>query len=221
MQLIKTSSPESAVKQLVAKLDAALSHHTHVVWFLSGGSALPIAVQVMAQLTQDLSKLTIMQIDERFGPVGHKDSNWQQLQDAGFEARGARCQPVLTGLPLEETVARYQSLMHQALQDGAQLIGLFGIGADGHTAGLLPDSSALNETSQLVTSYQGPDFMRITLTIPAITQFGVAVAQVSGAAKLPTLRDLQTDLPPSQQPAQILKRIPKCYIYNDYLEGAV
>ena len=38
-----------------------------------------------------------MLTDERYGPVGHPDSNWSQLLQKGFDLPQAKLVPVLTG----------------------------------------------------------------------------------------------------------------------------
>ncbi len=64
-----------------------------------------------------------------------------------------------------------------------------GLGPDGHTASLFPDSAALDvvDPSVLVVANQDPHAVnpheRITLTYPAITRARLVVFTVSGAAK--------------------------------------
>jgi 6-phosphogluconolactonase/glucosamine-6-phosphate isomerase/deaminase len=116
-------------------------------------------------------------------------------------------------------VSSYASTVQQVFSDNELCIGLFGIGPDGHTAGILPGSTASSETEKLVTGYTGPDYQRITLTVPAIAQLDVAIAYAAGAAKAPALQTLKTeDISVSDQPAQVLKQVPEFFIYSDQFE---
>jgi len=96
-------------------------------------------------------------------------------------------------------------------------VGLFGIGADGHTAGILPGSSVLTD-SHIVSTYTGPDFQRITITPLVVAKLDVAIAFATGSKKASALSDLQKDLSISQQPAQVLKLANSTYIYTNQVE---
>jgi hypothetical protein len=47
----------------------------------------------------------------------------------------------------------------------------------------------------------------------------VAYLLAYGEDKRPALENLKTELPPNQQPAQILKDIAEAYVYNDQVGG--
>jgi 6-phosphogluconolactonase/glucosamine-6-phosphate isomerase/deaminase len=161
-----------------------------------------------------------MLTDERYGPVGHPDSNARQLADIGFDPKHALFIPVLTGGTPNETVCAYRVAAREQLAAKDVAIGQFGIGTDGHIAGILPGSSAAAEKHELAVGYQTPEFLRISLTAPAIRQLDMAYALVYGATKREALTRLHDhELPIEQQPAQILKAIPEAYVYNDQVEA--
>lgn len=162
--------------------------------------------------------LTIM-LDERYGPYGHRDSNMQQLQDAGFAPGKATVIPVLMpeNLSLEATAARYQAAAETAFKNADVIIAQLGIGPDGHVSGILPSSPAVTATG-LVAGYRTEQFERITFTFDALKACTAAYAFAFGEGKraqLETLRD--EDLPLTEQPAQILKQIPESYVYNNQI----
>lgn len=214
---IQTTSPTPLIEQLVTTINQALAGDASVAWFLSGGSAIPIAIAVADRLTEPRNKLRILQIDERFGPVGHANSNWQQLLDGGFHCDDALYRPVLHGWSLPLTIETYTEAVLDALGNCKLRIGLLGIGPDGHTAGMLPGSSAAHEMTRLVTGYQGPDFTRITLTTPALARLDLAVAYAGGEAKRATLANLRSEVSISAQPAQAIKKASNWYVYSDVL----
>ncbi len=222
MRFIKIDSTSPVIADVKDRIGTALAAGQGVVWLVSGGSAVQLEVAIMNQLAgRDLERLTIMQIDERYGVTGHADSNWQKLLDAGFVPGNARCMPMLTSKSFEETIESYATALAVAFQAADLRIGLLGMGADGHTAGILPGSSAAQETTASVAGYQGPDFLRITLTEPALIQLDAAIVYAVGAEKLPALERLRENVPISEQPAQILKHVRQVYIYNDQIEGAL
>jgi 6-phosphogluconolactonase/glucosamine-6-phosphate isomerase/deaminase len=163
---------------------------------------------------RDLSKLNLSLMDERFGEVDHKDSNWKQLLDAQFEAPGAKLEPVLTGASVQETAEAFESFLLHAFATTDYHLGLLGIGPDGHTSGILPHSPAVTAPG-LVCAYDGGAFQRITTTPAALGKLNEAVVYATGEAKWPVLDRLETDLPIADQPAQALKTLSKLTIFTD------
>jgi 6-phosphogluconolactonase/glucosamine-6-phosphate isomerase/deaminase len=215
---IRTHSHQQAVHHLVQTITQALFEGKRVLWLLSGGSVIPIAVAAAKEIrsTTHGDRLTIMQVDERYGLTGHTESNWQKLAKAGFDCKPARYEPILRGLPFTQTVATYKALLIQAMETSDLRVGLFGIGVDGHTAGMLPGSAAAKETELMVVGYHGTDYDRITITTPAIAEMDLAIAYTAGLEKLPAVERLRdAELPIPKQPAQALKQARELYVYND------
>lgn len=213
MHFIRTTSPHPAAGYLAATLNKLLSQKERIVWLISGGVEIAVAVAAQKQLTIT-EGLVVLQVDERFGPPGHRDSNWQHLLDAGFSTRNIECHPILTGSTISETVQDYTELLMLALNRADYRIGLFGIGNDGHTAGILPRSPAA-EDPHLVSAYQAPDFERITITPAAITHLDEAILYAPGQEKRHALQQLHLQLPITLQPMQALKLVRKLVIYSD------
>jgi len=165
----------------------------------------------------DDGTLTIMLADERYGPIGHPDSNWQQLIEAGFDLPNAQFLPTLSGHYLNETMADYQTHLSDQFLLSSYKIGLFGMGADGDTAGVIPGGEAA-PSNELVSADEGLPFTRITMTPLAIRQLDQVVLVACGAAKWPQLARLAQKLPESEHPVQSLKRAGALSIYSDYQE---
>lgn len=186
-----------------------------VTWLLSGGSSIDLAVKTRVRLVANLSNLTVSLIDERFGPAGHADSNWQQLGIAGFDFNGLNGRPVLTGKDISHTVSEFNVFLSDILSGSGYIMGLFGMGADGHTAGILPGSSAVG-SAQLATSYLGPDYERITVTPRFIKAIDEAYLYAAGSSKIEQIKRLKASLPTEDQPAQALKQAKTLVIIGDY-----
>lgn len=214
MQYVKISSTKPVVTHLVNTILGHLQKQETVLWLVPGGSAIAIAVDVSKQLQGlNLSNLHVTLTDERYGDKGHADSNWEQLLAAGFGLPGAQLHPVLTNTDRRTTTENFAAKLRNLLEVTDFKVGLFGIGADGHTAGILPQSPAVASTAY-ATDYD-VNFQRITMTFEAIKRLDEAVVYAVGSSKRPVLDTLEDGLPPTSQPAQILKQVPKLTIFND------
>ena len=222
MKFVHIDSDQAVVDYLNESLRKQLSAGKSALWLLSGGSAISISVKVAKLLNnlsdEELARLNISLIDERYGPVGHPDSNWQQLLDAGFDLPGARLHPVLNFQNQETTLKEWELYLRQQLKHSYAL-GFLGIGPDGHTSGILPNSPAVTATG-LVTGYEGGGYQRITTTPSAIKMLNEAVVYAVGEPKWPVLQRLTDNIEPAEQPAQILKQVPKLTIFTDYKQEA-
>jgi 6-phosphogluconolactonase/glucosamine-6-phosphate isomerase/deaminase len=206
---------------LASVLDEHLDKKERVLWLVPGGSSIVIAAAVCKALSdKPLENLYVTLTDERYGPVGHADSNWRQLAEAGFDLSFPHAAPVLTGTDRAATTAAYAKTLQQFFDETDYKLGFFGIGPDGHTAGMLPGSLAVSAT-ELTASYDAGNFERITITTPAVARLDEAVVYATGEAKWPVLDQLQQERPLAEQPAQALKQVPKLTIFNDHIGDAV
>lgn len=210
------SGVEGAAQRLADSLSQKLSKGEKLLWVVSGGSSVKLAVATRRALNKSLLEgLTVTLADERYGNADHPDSNWRELTLAGFDFSGLKTVPVLRNLDLKQTVQQFNTNLKQLLESTQSIIGLFGLGADGHTAGLLPASPALTSTN-LAEGYRGPDFTRITITPAFMAKINEAYIYAMGSNKWPVLDTFETAVSSTSQPAQILKKIPHLVIFNDY-----
>ena len=138
--------------------------------------------------------------DERCVPPDDPDSNQRLGREALLERIGAANS--MRPMRCEEGPAPYQLLVGE--------LGFFdlvhlGLGPDGHTASLFPDSSALDaDPGQLVALSEDPHgrnpHPRMTLTLDGIARSRLVVFTVSGAAKGDAFRRVYEgeDLPASR-----------------------
>jgi 6-phosphogluconolactonase/glucosamine-6-phosphate isomerase/deaminase len=216
MKFILTSGWDDGIADLTARLAKELAAGKRVLWLVSGGSNIQPVVQVMDNVPADLTQyLTVLLADERYGDEGHADSNWAQVMKAGFKTADSRLLPVLQkGLDFEATLKHYNQLAEAAFANNDLVVAQLGIGSDGHIAGIMIDSPAAKEQATLVAGYQADDFKRLTLTFPALAKVSAAYVFAFGPAKvLQLLHDKSVNL--TEQPAQVLKKLPEAYIYND------
>ena len=226
---LKTAiAPKEAANFIFLSILKQLKLNKHVLFFITGGSAISVGVKVVELLrnipNQNLLRnLKVTLTDERYGEVGHKDSNWQQLLDKGFNLPQAKLIPVLTGNNREITVEKFNKNLEEEFKNSKETeykIGLFGIGIDGHTAGILPNSPAI-DSKDWAFGYDAPNFSRnfsrITITPKAIEKLDEAIVWVQGEDKWKVLQSLlKENTAIIKQPAQILKKVPLLTIFSDY-----
>jgi 6-phosphogluconolactonase/glucosamine-6-phosphate isomerase/deaminase len=221
MKFIRTEGWDEAIADFTDRLLAELSAGKKVLWLTSGGSNIKASVEIMSKVPEPLTaNLSVMPSDERFGPPGHADSNWQKLLAAGFDGKQAKLLPVLKiGQNFESAQADYASMAEAAFAANEFVICQLGIGSDGHTLGILLNSPAV-EAKGWIAAFEGPDFQRLTLTFEAFAKVNAVYAFMFGEDKLTALTNLKDkNLPLAEQPAQFLKQMSEVYIYNDQVEG--
>lgn len=219
MQFINTIDNKDGIQALADKIVSFIKEGNNVLWLIAGGSNLPIAAEVMkiirSSINQDLlSKLVISLIDERYGPAGHPDSNWKQLQDTGINLDGIKANYILDDSSLEETAIRFGENIKKILASTDVIVGQFGMGADGHIAGIMPHSTAVSEEVLPTAGYESKPFTRVSLTFPILRKINVAYMFVAIDTKKDAIELLKTDnVSLDIEPAQILKEIPEVYVY--------
>jgi 6-phosphogluconolactonase/glucosamine-6-phosphate isomerase/deaminase len=172
----------------------------------------------MDNIPSELTKnLTVILVDERYGEVGHTESNWAQLMKAGFHSGEAKLLPILeSDLNLEQTAKHYNQLATDAFTDNEVVIAQLGIGPDGHIAGILPDSPAAKDTPSMVVGYKSTPYDRLTLSFAGLRKIDAAYTFAFGNTKHHALGTLKSkSLGLTKQPSEILKDISEVYIYND------
>lgn len=218
MKYILTAGWDDGIADLTARLARELANKKRVLWLLSGGSNIPASVNIMNNISAELSRnLVISLADERYGEPGHSDSNWEQLLQAGFEAKQAKLLPILRpGQSFEQAIKDYSATIESAMSECDLSIAQLGVGEDGHVAGILPGSPAAAETSATVAGFDSPPLKRLTLTFPALKRVNVVYAFAFGEPKKVALHSLQTEsIAPDILPVQILKEIQEAYLYSD------
>ena len=218
MQYIYSDHPtDQAAGALATSITNNLRLGKRVLWLLSGGSGIDIAIKTQALFATDLdlANLYISLTDERFGELDHPDENWAQLINAGFNLPGAQLYRPLSGQDIVTTTRLFNNWLGEQFSAADYKIGVFGIGADNHTAGIKPGSQP-EDMQDYAYAFQADDFERLTISTLAIKRLNEAVVQASGSGKLDAIkRLLNDDYPADAQPAQILKSVKLSSLYTD------
>jgi len=157
---------------------------------LSGGGTARTCYEALADsggAQIDWWRVDVYWGDERCVPLDHEDSNYRLGREALLENVGA----VNANFPMrcEDGPDRYHQLVGEVGQFDVIHLGL---GADGHTASLFPDSPALDaDPGRLVVMNEDPTgrnpHPRETLTFSGIERARLALVTVSGAEKAEAL----------------------------------
>lgn len=172
------------VSSRAAEAIAARGRFTFAV---SGGQT-PWAM--FAALAESLpwDRIAVYQVDERVAPDGDPDRNLTHLRESLPRATAVDVHPMPVGADdLEAAAASYAAL----LPDAFDLVHL-GLGADGHTASLVPGDPVLEVVDRdvaLTGQYEGR--RRMTLTYPVLDRARRILWLVTGADKAAALRGLR------------------------------
>jgi 6-phosphogluconolactonase len=142
----------------------------------------------LGEMDLDWDHIDVFQVDERVAPDGDPDRNLTHIRANLPEVALARLRPMpVTEEDLDAAALRYEAKLPKPL-DFVHL----GIGADGHTASLVPGGPVLEVGDRLIAptggEYQGR--RRITLTYPALAEARKVFWLIAGEDKRDALAKL-------------------------------
>ena len=178
---------EHAADLIAEAIRRAISEERRFAWAISGGETPAPMFRRLGALELPWHLIDTWQVDERVAPPDDPDRNRsRQRRELPAEALdGVRWMPVEDD-DLEEAAARYAA----TLPDRFDVVHL-GLGADGHTASLVPGVPVLDvrDRDVAVTGvYEGR--RRMTLTYPGLSRAERAIWVVTGSEKRDALRKL-------------------------------
>lgn len=133
--ILKTSNSEKTwIKETVAFIQK-LKPKTIA---LSGGSTPEPIYKALNKANLPWEKIHFYQVDERYVPTNNTDSNNKLINDTLLKNRQTNFHFFDTALPIKQALKKYA----QELPKKFDLV-ILGIGEDGHTASLFPNSKAL------------------------------------------------------------------------------
>jgi 6-phosphogluconolactonase len=169
---------------------------------LAGGST-PRSLYSMLASSEFVDRISWPQVylfwsDERCVPPDHADSNYRMANESLISRVpipvGNIHRMEGEGEP-KTSASRYEAVLKRVLQLSDKGIPRFdlvllGMGEDGHTASLFPDSEALQETKRLVTAVYVEKLKsyRFTLTLPVLNHAANVFFLVAGESKAGILR---------------------------------
>ena len=187
----------AAVEDLAAIAHEAVGARGACHVALSGGSTPKRLFQLLASLGRQAlpwDQIVLWWGDERAVGPEHVDSNYRMARETLIDPLAlTRVHRIEAERPPAEAAAAYEAALVATLGEPPVLdLVWLGMGPDGHTASLFPQSSALTEARRFVVANpvdspltKGPT-TRITLTAPAINAARHVRFLVAGADKAET-----------------------------------
>ncbi len=189
---------------------------------ISGGSTPKASFALLADPDQPYAKavawdkVELFWVDERSVGPDDPDSNYRMARQALLDKVPVNPEHVhrIEGeLDVEEAAAKYESVIRREFRlEGAEaprfdMIWL-GMGDDGHTASIFPDTEGVHELGRIVYANHVPqkDTWRITLTWPVINEALDVVFLIGGIDKAePLERVLYGEYDPVATPSQLIQ----------------
>ncbi len=190
---------ESLTDWLRAASDDAVRDRGSANWALSGGSTPRPLYEKLAQTGAiPWSSLRLFLVDER--DVSRRDSlsNFRMIQESLLNRLNPpplAVYPWLTEVDPRESLSRYrQALAQLPRHEGfpALDVALQGMGGDGHTASVFPDSPQ-QRSEDWVAFGPGPECPRFTLTLPLLARARRVAFLVTGRNKAARVRECLRD----------------------------
>ena len=188
-------------------LDACLQDKPFCTIALSGGSTPKRLYELLAQGKGghiDWKRVQIFFSDERNVPPDDVESNFRMAKESLFTADlvpESNVHRIHGEYSADEAARSYEQEIRKTLGDSPVLdLILLGLGPDGHTASLFPESPALNEKEKLVVGNRVAKLNtdRITFTYPLLNAAAHVLFLASGADKSKIARSVlsgEADLP--------------------------
>jgi 6-phosphogluconolactonase len=205
----------AAAREFADRAREAIAERGRFAVVLAGGSTPEAMYGILASDYDDQidwRRVYIFFGDERTVPPHHDDSNHKMASEALLDhVPVANVHRMRGELPPDEAAAAYEVELRNFFRTEEiprfDLI-LLGIGADGHTASLFPETAALEVSDRWVVA--NPvlklDAARITLTVPAINAARAVMFLVAGEDKAETLKEiLESDADPRTYPARLIQ----------------
>ena len=226
LEILENSSAlyQRAAEELLIIAKNAIAKNGSFAVVLSGGSTPRGLYSLLAGEPRFRNEIPWQQAhffwgDERHVPPGHPDGNFRMACETMLDivpVPRAHIHRIPSELPDAEAAATdYERTLRAffRLSEGEwprfPLV-LLGLGPDGHTASLFPNTKALSERERLVAGNWVEKFntWRITMTAPLLNNAENVLFLVSGSEKASALKDvLKDDSDPRQYPARLIRPI--------------
>jgi 6-phosphogluconolactonase len=185
-----------AAKVIAWEGRAAVAERGRFTLAVSGGRTPWRMLRALAREKVPWQSVYVAQVDERVAPAGHPDRNLTHLRDSLLKRVPLPpeqvCAMPVNSRDLKAAAVRYARML-QEIAGSPPVFDLvhLGLGADGHTASLVPGDPVLNIADAdvgLARRYLGR--RRMTLTYPALDRARRILWVVTGADKADMLARL-------------------------------
>ncbi len=225
---------ENPAKEAGRYLNDLLSLHINkpVLFLVAGGSSLDVLEYILPEFIPE--NLTITVTDERFTD-DMDQNNFDVLQSTKFYSDVSEVESsvintaVFAGDDLDFHAARFEKNLREWIAEfpNGKIIALYGIGADGHTAGIIPHvyegdlfEQKFNSDSLVATVLDKAELggfpERVTTTFSFMKKVHFPIFYAKGEGKRIALQNaLKDDTKLSDTPAHIIKELKGAILFTD------
>lgn len=200
------------ITELISKTLEVKEHFTLV---LSGGSTPKKLYETLASEPYrekiKWERLIIFWGDERMVPFDDEQNNARMAYKALLEKVSIpekQIHKMWTDVPPEKSAEHYNKILQQYFESKSTFFDLvlLGMGDDGHTLSLFPDSEILTDDTSWVRAINTKKGERITLMPFPVNNSGVVVFLITGTAKAKVLKEV-IEGHNNSYPAQLIKPV--------------
>lgn len=179
---------EAVAARIVSLLNEAIEQRGHASLALSGGRGPELFLRRLEQIQLDWEKVTITQVDERWVPPEHEQSNAGLIQRCMPQVlRRATWLPLYQGRSLQADAQHCDAMLKTLMPVDVIVLGM---GPDGHTASLFPHMPRLadylsEQAAELCIAVPetAERLARLSMTAAVINQARNKILAVSGEDK--------------------------------------
>lgn len=194
MQILVSDSPSDLATDAADHLAGLLSRGPQTLG-LAGGSTPVETYRILRERDLPWEQVSCWLPDERWVPAHDAASNALMARTELTDHVSATLLSPDTALESPAEAAAVYQLQLEAVFGNAPGIVLLGMGADGHTASLFPDTAALgvDEPGYVANWIESLRTWRLTATAPLLSAATRLVFLVAGSAKAQVLRSILID----------------------------
>ena len=190
---------KQTLKLILDKAESAIAQQGRFTIALAGGNTPKPLYEQLAQTPQDWEHWHIFWGDERFVPSDHPDSNERMAREAWLNQISIPPENIHPFVTTASTAELAAVENEDAFKTFWNLPGdqwpsldfvLLGMGDDGHTASLFPETEALQICDRWVTVGNKGENLRLTLTIPILNQAKTIALLIAGSNKNTILKEI-------------------------------
>lgn len=221
--MLRIQTTDDPKGNAAAYINSLLATHADnpVLLMLAGGSSREIIDLLDGDLLTD--QVTITVTDERYTD-DLEENNFAYIQGTSFYnasiGAGSFCidTQIFSGESHEEHAKRFDKNLKEWKRDfpNGKIIALFGVGKDGHIAGIIPGTENIDNPDVWATQSKDAKFERTTITFPFLKSIDFPLVYISGSEKAEVLARIvakEGDL--KETPARILNEMKEPIVFTD------
>jgi 6-phosphogluconolactonase len=208
---------KEAAKWIADYITATLQKQERFTIALSGGSTPQKLHTILAappyKESIDWGRIHFFWGDERAVPFEDSRNNAKMAYDTLLNhvpVNANHIHVMRTDVDPQTAAREYENILHQYFNHSRVSFDLvlLGMGDDGHTLSLFPNTPVIHEEKKLATAFflKEQDMYRITLTAPIVNRAACVAFLVAGPGKAHALKEvIDGDYRPDTYPSQVIK----------------